>query len=182
LVDAVYLVGQPNAKHYIQLAATDVDSATVDAAYMNEHYHTNDIVTLHVTRTNKFNNDNGPDYRDGRLMNLRIAKVDADNRRLSFTDPIRQDFDVDLGSTVYAYVSKGVHVHVSLFLGGSDGVMLGVNQPPRLYVRPPMDQFQMMWSTSWDALMGYQPWNPYVVTPVFTSGMISMFGPAPLQA
>lgn len=176
LVDTVWTVGQPNATNYIQLAATDVDGNTVDATYMAEHFRVNDYLTIHSSRTSDFGVTNGPDYRDGRLVSMRIASVDTANRRVSFTDPILSPFDTELSSGVYAYVTKGLHVHVSMFIGAQDAVMMGIGEPPRIYVQRPLDVFESMYNVAWDMFVGYQPWNPFAVTPVFSSGLVSIVG------
>lgn len=178
LVDRTWMVGQPNAKHYIQLAATDEAGATVDAAYMNANFKIDDKITLHFSRTADFGqtSPNGPDYRDGRIVNARIVKIDANNRRLSFDRPIMLPFTTEAATGKYAYVSKGVHIHVSLFFAGSDAVVLGVAQPPTVYYPPQLDMFQMQHIVAWDALLAYDTYNPHVMMPVFSAGRVAMQG------
>lgn len=177
-VDGVFLVGQPGATHYIQLGATDASGATVDATYMNAKFKVNDILTIHTRRTGDFGITNGVDYREGKLHNRRIVAIDAANRRISFDMPIMTAMNTEVTTGVYAYVTSGVHVHVSMIMGGTDGVVIGVGEAPRVHVMPPVDDYESMYRTSWDAYVGYQVFNPFAITPVFTYGTVSVVGAA----
>lgn len=177
-VDGVFTVGQPGATHYIQLGATDAAGATVDAAYMAAKFKVNDILTIHTRRTNDFGITNGVDYREGKLHNRRIVSIDAANRRLSFDMPIMVAMDTEVTTGVYAYVTSGIHVHVSMIMGGDDGVVIGVGEAPRVHVSAPIDDYNSMYRTSWDAYVGYQVYNPFAITPVFSYGTVSVIGTA----
>lgn len=176
LVDATWAVGQPGATHYIQLGTTATGGATVDATYMNTNFKVGDIVTVHIQRTSDFGVTNGVDFRDGKLSSRRIVSVDASNRRLSFDMPIMVDMNIDLGSGVYAYVTKGVHVHAMVFIGGPDGIVMGVGRPPRLHMPPTVDDFDSIFRFSWDSYQGYVNYNPNVLEVVFTTASFRYTG------
>lgn len=166
-VDSTYKVGQPAATHYIQLdAGTDMTQFAV-----------NDIVTIHLNRTSAFGVTNGVDYREGTLHNRRIAAIDAGNHRLSFVIPIMVDMNTDLGGGVYAYVTKGVHIHSSTFIGGNDGIVMGVGRPPRLHFPAPVDDFDAMFRFSWDSYQGYLNYRPEVLEVFFSGGSFREVGP-----
>lgn len=168
-VDGVYQVGQPGATHYIQL-----DSGTTMSDFSEE-----DIVTIHIQRTSANGVTNGVDYTDGFLQNRRIAPggVDTSNKRLSFEEPIMTDFSTDLGGGVYAYVTKGQHIHTSIFIGGDDGVVMGVGQPPRLHTPPPVDDFDSIFRFTWEAFLGWSIYNPKVLEVVYSAGSFRNVGP-----
>jgi len=162
--DSTYIVGQiGNSTPYIQLASgtSAGDMAT---------YAVGDRVTIHSIRTSAYGANNGVDFRDGTLNNRRIVGVDATNKRLQFDAPIMLDFTTDLtGGGVYAYVTKGIHVHSMIFIGGDDGIVAGVGRPPRLYNPPPVDDWEQVYRFSWDSYMGYNNYNPLVIENVFTA-------------
>lgn len=165
-VDATYKVGQPGATHYVQLnGSTDMTQFAV-----------NDEVTLHVQRTSANGVTNGVDYTDGKLHNLRIISIDAGNHRLSFERPVMVDFTTDLGAGVYAYVTKGVHIHASMFIGGPDAIVNGIGRPPRLHTPAPVDDFDAIYRFSWDSFQGYTVYNPSVCEVVYTAGSVRMVG------
>lgn len=163
LVDETFKVGQPGATHYVQL---DAATSAGDMAL----FHVNDIVSLHVQRTNDFGVTNGVDYRDGKMSNRRIVAVDATNKRLAFQIPVMIDMNTDLGGGVYGYVTKGLHIHSMVFIGGSDGIVMGVGQPPQLHFPRPVDDFDSIWRFSWDSYQGYVNYNPDVLEVLFVGG------------
>ena len=77
--------------------------------------------------------------------------------KLVFTQPIPVDwFQTDLGSGVYAYVTKARPVHAGVFLKGPRAVVSGVLQPPQTYTPDPIDDTQSIYRFSWDARLKYQ--------------------------
>jgi len=162
LVDNTWTVGQSGASHYIQL-----DPTTSSAAMAN--YTVNEVVTIHTSRTNANGVTNGVDYADGTLHNRRIVSVDVPNCRIALDQPIMIDMTTNLGSGVYAYATVGTHVHASIFLGGSDAVVMGVGRPPRLHTPPPVDDFEGLWRFSWDSFQGYSTYNPNVCEVLFST-------------
>lgn len=169
-VDGVYKVGQTGVRNYVQL-----DPAT--SAGTMALFQLNQVATIHVDRTNANGVTNGVDYTDGKLHNRRIVAIDAGNKRLSFEEPIMEDFNVDLGSGVYGYVTIGQHVHTAIFVGGQDGIVNGVGRAPRLYTPPPVDDFESIYRFSWDSYQGYGVYNPKVVEVVVCGASFRQVGP-----
>lgn len=170
LVDGVWHVGQTGVRNYVQLSSsTDMSEFSI-----------NDIVTVHVGRTNANGTTNGLDYLDGKLENRRIIDKNDGSYRLMFEEPIMEDFTTDLGSGVYGYVTKGTHVHTSIFLGGSDGIINGVGQPPRMYTPPPIDDYESIYRFTWDSYQGYQVYNPKVMEVFASAGTFRNVGPIQL--
>lgn len=169
-VDGVKNVGQITGdgtiKRYIQLDTGDAANFAV-----------NDMVTIHVDRTSTFGVTNGVDFRDGKLVVRRVVAVDTDTDRIQLHQPVMEDFDTDLGGAVYGYVSKGQHVHTALFIGGSDGVVQGVAQPPRIHTPAPIDDFESMYRVSFDSYMGYQMFEPEVFEVWYGAGSHKVKGP-----
>lgn len=163
-VDSVWYVGEAGATHYITVAS-------------NSGFEVGDVVTLHKLRTSDFGITNGVDYRDGTLQNLRIvAKTDAD--KLVFDNPVLKDFSVDLGGTVYGYITKGRHVHTALFVNaGQDGVVNGILQPPQIYTPDPVDDRQAQFRFTWDAYLKYQLFNPQAFEVLYLAGSNRFKGP-----
>lgn len=165
-VDGTRAVGQPASTHYIQL----------DAATVMTDFTVNSIVSIHVDRTNANGVTNGVDINDGKLHERRIVAVDGALKRLTFDLPIMEDFDTDLGGGVYAYVTKGHNVHTMLFLGGADGIAVGVGQPPRFYTPGPVDDLMAMFRFSFDMYMGWQLFEPQVFEVVALSAPVRYKG------
>lgn len=166
-VDGVYSVGQTTVgiKHYVQL--NSVSGLAVD-----------DIISFHIGRTSDFGVVNGADYREGTKQDIRIIKIDGGNNRVVLEKPLMIDYNVDLGGGVYGYATKGLHVHTSTFIGGIDGVVNAVHQPPRLYAPPPTDDFESIYRFSFDQRSGYHVWEPKVFEVHFGSGSFRYRGPA----
>lgn len=163
-VDGVYRVGQTSAAKYLQLDAGPTDIMA------------NDIITIHKTRSNTNGVTNGVDYTEGTLMNRRVISVDTVNHRITLDQPIMVDFDTDLGGGVYGYVTKGVHIHASTFIGGPDAIVTGVGRPVELHTPPPVDDFDSVYRYSWDSYLGHQVYNPKVAETVFSAGSVRMVG------
>lgn len=169
-VDGTYKVGQTSAGivHYIQLGVPTSGSMSQFAV--------NDMVTIHGTVTSDFGVTNGVDYREGKAVTRRVVAVDVGNRRLVLDQPILVDFATDLGGGTYAYVTKGRHIHASIFVGGPEAIVAGVAQPPRYYTPQPVDDFDAIQRFTFDQYMGYQPYRPEVFEVVFSSGATRIKG------
>jgi len=163
-VDNVEYVGQGNRTHFIQ-----VNDATGFAV--------GDYLTIHVQRTNARGVTNGVDHTDGKLMNVRAIAVNTVDHQITFERPIMEDFKVDLGGSVYGYVTKARHIHTMLYLTGNDGVVTGVAQPPQIVMPRPFDDLEMMYRVSWHAYMGWQPFNKNAFEVVYLAGSNRMVGP-----
>lgn len=155
-VDQVYYVGQAAKTHTITVASTTGIVA-------------GDIVSIHVDRTSTFGITNGLDYRDGKLFNRRVVSV-PDSTHLVFDLPFMEAFTTDLGGGVYGYVTKGRNVHTSLFLGAPDGVVMGVLESPQMYALEPIDSLKKVYRFVWQAMLGYQLFNPRHFEVLYTAG------------
>lgn len=169
-VDGVFSVGQDGVTHYIQLSDQAWDAGSIADLAVG------DIITIHASVTNAHGIANGVNPYDGKLHNRRIVAIDAENFRISLDQPIMIDFTTDLGGGVYGYLTKGTHVHASIFIGGPQGVVAGVARPPRFHTPPPVDDFEMVQRFSWDAYMGYQPYAPEVFEVVYSAGTVRVKG------
>jgi hypothetical protein len=174
-VDNVYQVGQTTTgiTNYISIGSWDAGSIADIAV--------NDMVTIHLTRTSAYGVSNGVNPYEGTSHVRRVVEVTSGPDRIVLDRPIMVDMDTDLGSGVYAYVTKGRHVHSSIFVGGPNGIVSGVAAPPRLHTPPPVDDFEMVQRFSWDAYMGHQSYAPEVFEVVLSAGSTRVKGAAGVQ-
>lgn len=165
-VDGVYKVGQPSGVvNYLPVASS-------------AGFAVNDIVTIHVARTTANGVTNGVDFTDGKLENRRIVALNTGGaNRIILDRPILEDFATDLGGTVFGYVTKGRHIHTATFIGGTDGVVLGVARQPKIHTPKPVDDFDSVYRVSWDAYLGYQLFEPTVFENWFGAGPNRVKGP-----
>lgn len=169
-VDSVYAVGQSSSgiTNYLQLNA--VTNLAVG-----------DVITVHVTRTSAFGVTNGVDYREGTAHNRRIVSIDAVNYRITLDLPIMVDMNTNLGSGVYAYVTKGRHIHASIFVGGPQGIVAGVARAPRYNAPPPVDDFEQVHRFSWNGYFGFSTYAPEMFEVVFSAATHRIKGTAAVQ-
>lgn len=148
LVEGVRRVGQPAAKHYIEVA----DASGFTAG---------DKVTIHVLRATSDDVATGRAVTDGVLytdpmaQDVEIHSVDTTTTpdRIVLKEPymMTQDngkgLETDLGSSVFGYVTKAQTVHTALFLqpGRLNGIIAGVAQSPIFYTPPPNDDYMSMY-------------------------------------
>lgn len=168
-VDDLEYVGQPDAAHFIA-----VDDLT--------DFHVGDLVTIHVNTTNARGVTDGVDHTDGKLVNLRIVQINSafapatGAGTLSFERPIMEDFNVQIASGVYAYVTLGRNIHSMSFMYGNDGVAMGVAQPPTIRTPRPVDDLDMIQRISWDGYFGYQPFNKNAWEVAYVAGSNRLVG------
>lgn len=148
-VDDVWAVGQQDVTHYVQL---DTGQAADFAK--------NDWVTIHILRTNAYGVTNGVDPLSGKTIVRRVVEVDTVNDRLSFDRPILRKYSVNLGSGVYAYITKGQHIGFCLVLGSRGGILGNVNRPIKFYEPKSIDDFESIWRFVWDIRAGLNIWEP----------------------
>jgi hypothetical protein len=148
-VDSVWAVGQKDVTHYIQL---DTGQAADFAK--------NDWVTIHIARTNAYGVTNGVDPLSGKTIVRRVVAVDTSNDTLSFDRPIMRNYTNNLGSGVYAYVTKGQHVGFCLVLGSRGGILGNVNRPIKFYEPKSIDDFESIYRLVWDIRAGLNIWEP----------------------
>jgi len=157
-VDDVWSVGQKNVTHYIQLEA-----------YAEGEFVRNDLVTIHIRRTNAYGVTGGVDPLDGWAIQRRVVQADFGNNRLVFDRPILANYNVpQTGSSVtgatpgtfYAWVTKGRSIGMCLTLGARGGVLGAVAQPLAFYEPKPIDDFESVWRYSYDTILGHNIWEP----------------------
>lgn len=159
-IDDVWFTGQKDVTHYIQLE-NFADGEFVEG----------DIITIHVKRTSAYGVTSGVDPLDGKLINRRVVSVDHTNNRLSLDRPIMRNYTSgfigksvtgNVDATLYAYVTKGKHVGMSLVLGSREGVRGKVVQQTQFYNPMPVDDFESIWRFSWDAILGWNVADPHM--------------------
>jgi N4-gp56 family major capsid protein len=171
-VDDTYMVGQETAgiTNYISVGSWGTGSLA--------NIEVNDMITIHTTRTSAYGVTNGVDFKEGTAQVRRVVSKSATPDRIVLDQPIMIDMTTDLGGGTYAYVTKGRNIHASVFVGGPNGIVSGVAQPPRFNAPPPVDDFAMVQRFSWDAYMGHQTYAPEVFEVVFSAGTTRVKGPA----
>jgi len=175
-VDGTYMVGQEvdgDIKHYIQLGSFTSGSMGNLAV--------NDIITIHATTTAAYGVTGGVNFNEGKLTNRRIVSIDSGNNRIAVDVPVLVDFTTDLGAGTYAYITKGRHIHASIFVGGPQAVVAGVAQQPQFYDLDPIDDFKAIYRFSFDQYMGYQPFRPEVFEVIFSAGTVRLKGAKVVQ-
>jgi hypothetical protein len=173
-VDGVYMVGQEaGVTPYISLGT--FGTGTIASLAVN------DILTFHQTRTSAFGITNGVNFIEGKLTNRRVVSIDTVNGRVTLDQPFLVDFDSDLGGGVYGYVTKGRHIHATIFIGGPQAIVAGVAQQPQFYALDPIDDFKAIYRFSFDQYIGYQPYQPEVFEVIFTAGTFRVKGPKTVQ-
>ena len=171
-VDATWQVGQTSAgiTNYISVGSWDTGSV----ASIEE----NDIITVHLTRTSAYGITNGVNPFEGTAQTRRVVAVSSSPDHIVLDKPIMIDMNTDLGSGVYGYVTKGRHIHSSIFVGGPQAIVSGVALPPRFHAPAPVDDFEMVQRFSWDAYLGHQVYSPEVFEVVFSAGTTRVKGAA----
>ncbi len=171
-VDGTYMTGQTSAgiTNYISVGSWGTGSLA--------NIEINDMITIHVTRTTANGVTNGVDYSEGTAHVRRVVGKSATPDQIVLDKPIMMDMNTDLGAGVYAYVTKARNIHASVFVGGAQGIVSGVAQPPRLYSPPAIDDFESIYRFSWDAYLGHQPYAPEVFEVVLSAGTTRIKGAA----
>jgi hypothetical protein len=168
-----YKVGQTSGPtRYIQLG-TWLEGANTDIDV-------GDVISIHVERsdgaTAPYTVINAPLPTDGTKIDRRVISVDTSNNRITVDRPIQQDFSTDLGSTVYAYVTKGLHIHAAVVIAAPGAVVGGFAQPPKLMFPPTIDDRSAMYRVSWDSVHNYGLFRPETAVVVFSAGYVSRAG------
>jgi len=159
-VDDVWMVGQKDVTHYIQLEAWSGSAV----------FAVNDIVSIHTQRTATYGVTNGVNPLSGKTITRRIVSVDNDNYRLAFDRPILTPYTSAFNATaddgaeglLYAFVTKARHIGMCLVLGSRGGILGGVGRAIRFYEPKPVDDFESVWRFTWDIYSGYNIWEPHL--------------------
>jgi hypothetical protein len=118
-----------------------------------------DMVTLHKTRTGNYGVTNGVDFEEGTLTNRCIAAISGN--QISFEKPILK-CEYAQGS----FLTKGVHINATIFVGGPRAVVWAVTQSPAIYTPPVVDDRMAQLRVTWDMTAKCQQFKPeygYVV-------------------
>lgn len=146
---ATYRVGQAASVKYLQL--DDFDSGD---------YNVDDVVTISDKRTSKWGVTNSADWEDGKTWTRIVKSVNAGANQIGLDRPIFWDMDTPKTGGEFGYVTRGRHIHASLFVCGPGGVVAGVTQPPKIYLPPAIDDYLSMWRMSWDEFYKAQEFRP----------------------
>lgn len=141
-VDAVYTVGQSNATRYITVAT---GAAANFSALVGKY------ITLHSQ--NSVSAGEAPVEGDGTQETRRIISVDTVNDRITLNKPLLKDHASG------DFVTNGIDVHSSLFMGGP-GVVYGVGERPGVVVPPKYDDLQMINRFGWRGFLKFQMFRP----------------------
>jgi len=165
-----YKVGQQSGPtRYIQLG-TMLEGAITD-------FDVGDKVSIHTERsdgdTQPYTVVNAPLPTDGTKVDRVIQAIDTTNNRLTFDKPIQKDYDTDLGSTVYAYVTKALHIHAAVVIAAPGAVVGGFAQPPKIMFPPAIDDREAMYRITWDSVHNYGLFRPETAVVIFSAGYAS---------
>ncbi|NIV33084.1 MAG: hypothetical protein GWN58_27645 [Anaerolineae bacterium] len=122
-----------------------------------------DMLTIHKTRTNRFGVTGGVDFLEGTLTNRQIVSINGNNIAL----------DKPVLKTEYVqgdYVTKALHIHANVFVGGPRGVVWAVTQSPLMYNPPVVDDRMAQWRATWDMTAKPQPFKPEWYYVVYSAG------------
>jgi hypothetical protein len=158
-VDGHYTVGQTTVREHTNGAGNTRYVTVADATGLA----VGDIVTLHKTRTSAYGVTNGVDFNEGTLTNRRIVSISGTN--IAFDKPILR-CEYDSGH----YLTKAVHIHATVVIGGPRAVVWGVTQPPSLYTPPVIDDGMGQIRYTWDSYMKAQQFRPEMAYVIYSAG------------
>jgi len=149
-VDSVYSVGQPNSTRYITV------NEALDPAFAVGKY-----VTVHSAAV--VGAGEAPIESDGTQETRRIVSVDGANKRVSLDRPLlKPHADGD-------YVTTGIDIHASIFMGGP-GVVYGVGERPHPVLLPVIDDLGMIRRLAWRGFVKMQLFRPEMFEIIETTG------------
>lgn len=150
LTNTVYTVGQAALR-------TSEENSEAGTRYVSvadsTGFAAGDMITIHKTRTGRFGVVGGVDYLEGTLTNRHIVSISGNN--LALDKPVLKCEYVQ-GN----YVTKALHVHANIFVGGPRGVVWAVTQSPMMYNPPVVDDRMAQWRATWDMTARPQPFKP----------------------
>ena len=120
-----------------------------------------DIVTIHSAALGGLGL--APLDSDGTIEHRRVVAVDAVNHRLTFDRPLMKPHATG------DYLTKGVTLHASLFMGGPS-VVYGVGERPTPVFPGPIDDLQMIHRYGWRGYLKFQMFRPEFLELHITSG------------
>jgi hypothetical protein len=176
-IDTGYLTGQSgdDVTHYVQ--CTDLGTGNFSAG---------DMVSIHTARTDSWGITDGVDFTDGKTLVAEVYSVDEDNERLTFRDPITEQYEDGFdystlqggasSGTAYAFVTKAQHIHPVYVIGARestqfvrrrqpDGSLIQYHRPVDTNVDfPSIERVTANWYGE------VNNWNPDIVEIFFCSG------------
>jgi hypothetical protein len=147
-VDVVYAPGQASSTRYVTV--TDETGFVVG-----------NFVTIHSSLVGGAGL--APLESDGTQETRRIVAIDAGNNRLSFDRPLMKPHASG------DYVTKGVNIHSSIFMGGP-AVVYAVGERPTPTFPPKIDDLQMVNRIGWRGFFKFQMFRPEYIEVHETSG------------
>ena len=147
-IDVVYSPGQSTSTRYIT-----VDDETGFAV--------GDYITVHSGTA--VAGGNPPPESDGTQETRRIISIDAANNRIAVNKPFLKTHAVD------AWVTKGLDVHATVFVGGP-GVVYGVGERPHIITPPKYDDLMMVNRHGWRMFGKFQMFRPEFFKVVESAG------------
>jgi N4-gp56 family major capsid protein len=151
VVDNVYGVGQANSIRYITTAAI-------------AGFAVGQNVTIHSVAVGGAGL--APIEGDGTQETRRIVSIDVGNKRMTFDRPLLKDHATG------DYVTNGLDVHASIFMGGP-GVVFGVGERATPLVLPVIDDLGMIRRFAWRSFSKMQLFRPEVFEVVESAGSLT---------
>jgi len=171
-VDSIYLVGQSGTAqvHYIQLSDFDAGA-----------YVAGNRVTLHTARTSDYGVTNGVDFTDGMTMEMEIYSVDATNNRLTFRQPIPNEYvqafaytslggTANTAATCYGFCTKAQDIHPIIVVGARGMATFAARTKVRINDNL-IDTADLpgVSRVTWDEYGQMNPWNSDIYEIIFCS-------------
>jgi len=150
LVDVVYAPGQAASTRYIEVQ-------TGEAA----NYDPGDWITIHATAVTA--DGEPPPESDGTQETRRVVSVDLVDDRLALNKPLLKDHLVN------DYVTKGIDIHSSVFIGGPS-VVYAIGEDPHVIMPPKTDDLMMVNRYGWRGFMNFQMFRPEYFEVVESAG------------
>lgn len=146
-VDQVYSVGQNTSTRYVTVAAST-------------SFAVGDIITIH----SQAGGANPPSENDGTQETRRVVAKDSGGaNRLTLDKPLLKPHASG------DYVTKGVNLHASIFMGGPS-VVWGIGERPTPILPPKFDDAMMINRIGWRGFFKFQMFRPEFVEVHLTSG------------
>ena len=123
-----------------------------------------------------FNVQHAPNPWDGTLSFRQVVSVDSVNHRIAFDQPIQKEYETDLGGGVYAYISKGLHIHQALHVDAPGAVVGAFAQPPTVMFPPAVDDRLAQFRVTYDFFGKYNMFMPQRYHVVYSAGLMSRYG------
>jgi N4-gp56 family major capsid protein len=150
LVDVVYAPGQSTSTRYIEVQTGEATN-----------YSPGDYITIHATAV--VTAGDPPPESDGTQETRRIVSVDTVNDQLALDKPLLKDH------LVGDYVTKGIDIHSSVFIGGP-GVVYAIGEDPHVIQPPKTDDLLMVNRYGWRGFMNFQMFRPEYFEVVESAG------------